>query len=61
MGKGQLGDKVGAAEFAAMGEVAENLDPRRMGKRPREGGQPHDPVVKRMELGKGHAHISDVR
>jgi hypothetical protein len=32
-----------------------------MGKRPREGGQPHDPVVKRVELGKRHTHISDVR
>lgn len=61
LGEGQLGDEIRAAEFAAMGEVAEDFDPRRMGKRPREGGQPHDPVVKGVELGEGHKHISDVR
>ena len=51
LGEGQLGDEVRAAEFTAVGKVTEDLDPRRMGQRPRKGGQPHDPVVKRVELG----------
>jgi len=61
LGQGERGDDLRAAEFPAVGELAQDLDPRRMGQGPSERGQFHDPIFKRIQLGEWHGHISDVR
>jgi hypothetical protein len=61
LGQGQGSDDVRAAKLPAVGEAAQDLDPRRMGQSFGKVGQADDPGIEGIKLGEGHEHISDVR